>query len=174
MDKSITTGLFIVVGMVLALMLFNVAYPAVIEGSDAIASMANRQEEKMRTQIRVLHATGELDQSQSFKDTNGNGTFDVFIWVKNVGETRVMALNDLDVFFGPEGNFTRIPHHSAALPGAPYWTWKVENDSTATDWQPKSTLRVTINFGVGSLAAGRYFFKITTSSGISDDYGLGI
>ncbi|MBK9613759.1 hypothetical protein [Candidatus Amarobacter glycogenicus] len=42
---------------------------------------------------------GELDSSSWWQDTNGDGDFDVFAWVKNVGETRIVALEQTDVFF---------------------------------------------------------------------------
>src|SRR5689334_10362309 len=114
MDKAITTALLIVISMIMALLLFNIAYPAIVQSGDAIASMASRASDRMDTQIRIIHAAGELDSSGWWQNSNGNSEFEVFVWVKNLGDTRISALNSLDVFFGPEGNFTRIPHQSVA------------------------------------------------------------
>ncbi|MDX1992610.1 MAG: hypothetical protein SF029_09480 [bacterium] len=170
MDKAITTALLIVISMILAVMLFNVAYPAVVEGGDAITSMAGRTQDQMRTQIRLIHATGELDSAGWWQDTNGNGQFDVLLWVKNIGDSRITAVDQLDVFFGPEGNFARIPHESAANGSLPSWTWTVEN---AAEWTPTATLRITIRFSL-PLTSGRYFAKVVTPSGVEDETFMGL
>ncbi len=56
MDKTITTALLIVISMVMSLALFNAAYPAIIQGGDAINSMTNRSDERMRSQAAIIHA----------------------------------------------------------------------------------------------------------------------
>lgn len=170
MDKAITTALLIVISMIMALMLFNVAYPAVIQGGEAIASMTNQADERMRSQVEVIHATGELDSNGVWQDTNSNGQFEAFIWVKNVGDSRIIAYESSDVFFGPEGNFTRIPHQSQAGGSFPYWTGQVENDA---EWTPTSTLQIAIHYG-SALVSGRYFVKVVIPSGVSADYFLGM
>jgi hypothetical protein len=168
MDKAVITAIFIVAGLILALTLFNAAFPAIIQGGDAIASMASRSEERMRTQISIIHAAGELDSSGWWQDTNGNGDFDVFVWVKNTGASRITGLEHLDIFFGPEGNFIRIPHESVTGGSEPYWSWSVEN---ASEWIPTGTLKITLHYGL-ALSDGRYYVKVTTPSGISDSYFL--
>lgn len=170
MDKVITTAMLIVISMVMALMLFNVAYPAIIQGGDAIVSMAGHVEDRMKSQIAIIHASSELDADGWWQDVNNNGQFEVFLWVKNVGVARITALDDLDIFFGPEGNFTRIQHESNAGGGTPYWSWTLEN---AAEWAPTATLRVTIHY-IAALSTGRYFAKVTVPSGVWDDYYLGM
>lgn len=169
MDKVITTALFIVISMIMALMLFNVAYPAVIEGGDAITSMSDRADERLKSQVTLIHMAGELDSTGWWQDTNGNGQFDTFIWVKNTGTTRILP-QALDVFFGPEGNFARIPNQNEASGMYPYWTWQVEN---ATDWTPTATLKITIHYQM-PLASGRYFGKVIAPSGVFDESFLGM
>lgn len=170
MDKAITTSLFIAVGIMMALMLFNVAYPAAIEGSDAIASMSYRMTERMRTQIMVIHAVGELDSDGTWQDINGNGLFDVTIWVKNVGQTRINPIDAIDVFFGPEGNFGRVPNTAFADGNYPRWTGTVEG---GTDWQPSGTLRINIQ-QPSPLASDRYYIKVSLPNGVSHEYFVGI
>lgn len=170
MDKAITTALMIMISVVMALMLFNVAYPAIVEGGDAISSMANRQEARLRTEITIIHGAGELDSTGWWQDTNGNGDFEVFVWVKNVGSKRITAMERTDVFFGPEGNFVRIPHQSASGGLSPYWTGTLEG---ASDWDPSVTLKITIHYAF-PLTSGRYFAKAIVSSGVADDYYWGM
>src|SRR5664279_296493 len=170
MDKTITTSLFIVVSMILVLALFNAAYPAVQQGSAAVANMANGIADEMRTNIAIVHASGELDHTGWWQDTNGNGLFDVFVWLKNTGSTRIIALNQVDVYFGPEGNFVRVPDQNDANGAYPNWTPTVEGGG---DWVPTSTLQVAVHYQT-PLAGGRYFIKVVLPDGVSTEYFLGM
>jgi hypothetical protein len=163
MDKIITTALLIVVSMIMAVSLFNVAYPAIVEGGDAIASMTNRANERIRSQIMVIYATAEW-QDGAPVDLNASGDIEAFVWVKNVGDTRLAAVERVDVFFGQEGNFARIPHASESASGT-YWQASLDN---ATEWTPTATLRITIHNA--PLQAGRQFVKIVAPNGVSDEY----
>ncbi|MCB8942983.1 MAG: hypothetical protein H6658_04445 [Ardenticatenaceae bacterium] len=166
MDKAIITTMLIVISMVTGILLFNAAYPAIIESSDAMTSMTSRVDEQMKSQISIIHSAGELDSAGWWQDTNSNGNFDIFVWTKNVGATRITAVDQADIFFGPEGNFVRIPHQSQAGGTYPYWDWQVEN---ASEWLPTATLKITIHYGT-PLPSGRYFLKVTTPNGIADDH----
>lgn len=149
----------------MSLMLFNVAYPAVIEGGSAISSMSSRAQDQMRSQILIIHAAGELDMDGWWQDTNGSGQFETFVWVKNIGSTRIDGIDSADIFFGPEGAYNRIPSEAEAGSVPPYWSASLEN---APNWDPAATLKITLHFG-SPLDAGRYFIKVTTASGVSDN-----
>lgn len=167
MDKTITTVLLIVISMVMAVGLFNVAYPATLQAGDAITSMASRSEERLRSQIEIIHATAEIASDGAWHDVNGNGNFDVFVWVKNVGASRIAAIERMDLFFGPEGNFQRIPHQSEANGTYPYWTSTLKG---ATDWTPTATLEIDIHH-LSPTDSGRYFVRVVAPTGVSDsDY----
>lgn len=45
MDKAIMTTMLIVISMVMGVLLFNAAYPAIIESNDAMTSMTSRADE---------------------------------------------------------------------------------------------------------------------------------
>ena len=162
MDKAITTSLMIVISMVLALMLFNSAYPAIIQSGDAISSVAYQASERLKQDIRIIHSAAELDKNGWWQDANGNGFFEVFIWVKNTGALRLTAPERMDVFFGPEGNFNRIPYEAEAASAYPRWTWLVEN---AAEWSPTATLRITLRF-TAPIMSGRYFLKVVLPDGL--------
>jgi archaellum component FlaG (FlaF/FlaG flagellin family) len=170
MDKIVTTALLIVISMVLAMVLFNAAYPAIISGGDAITNMSHRQADQMKSQIAIIQEAGELDSNATWQDTNGNNQFDVFIWVKNIGSTSFNPIDSTDVFFGPEGNYFRIPFQGNANGSYPNWTWNVENGST---WGPTATLKIAIHY-LTPLSVGRYYSKVTTINGASDQYLLGM
>jgi hypothetical protein len=151
-------------------MVFNSVYPAIVESSDAMIVMKSRLDEQMKNEIEIVHASGELDSSGSWQDANGDGRFNVFIWTKNIGSSRIIAVERTDLFFGPEGDFARIPHQSEAGGAFPYWTFQLEND---TAWNPTATLEITIHFS-GTLATGRYYIKTVTPNGITDETFIGL
>lgn len=155
MDKAIITTFMLIAGIITAVLVFNVVYPAAVQGSDAMAQMERRIDDRMKSQIKIVHASGQSTDS------------DVSVWVKNVGSVRVAAIERIDVFFGPEGDFTRIPYDS----GSPHWEYELENDSA---WNPSATLKILIRYGAGMPSAGRHFLKVVLPNGVSDEYFCGI
>lgn len=152
MDKTITTAFLVVAGVISAVTLINAVYPAIVQGGDAITNAERRIGERLKSQIEIIHAT----QSPTYTDV-------ALVWVKNVGALSIKAVERSDVFFGPEGNFTRIPYGS----GTSYWTYEVENDTT---WKPTATLKITIDLTYNLVSGQRYFVKIVLPNGISDEY----
>ncbi|MCL6430347.1 MAG: flagellin [Anaerolineae bacterium] len=152
MDKAIITILMIVASVVAAVLVFNAAYPAIVQGNGAVLSMKSRIDERLRSQIEVIHACKSAD----YVDV-------ALVWVKNVGSVPIKAVERCDVFFGPEGRFTRIPYGS----GDPHWEYAVEN---APYWEPTATLRVVVDVDYSIAPGERYFFKMVTPSGVSDEF----
>ena len=148
MEKAIITAFMTLGAVVAVVVLFSAVYPAVVSGSQAAVSMSDRIAVRLKSQIAVVHATGDGSSA--------------LIWVKNVGSLRISGVERLDVFFGLEGEFVRIPYGSGQ--GNPYWDAELEND---TAWDPTATLRITVY--TGELLSGRYFVKITTPNGLSDE-----
>jgi hypothetical protein len=147
LDKIIVTALLMTAGVISAIMLFNAVYPAVNQGTDAITNMQYRIGDRMKSQIDILHAA------------QAGGV--VTIWVKNTGDTRIAGVESSDLFFGPDGNFARIPYGA----GSPHWEYIVENGAA---WLPRATLRVVI-YGFSPLSSGRYYIKLTLPNGISGE-----
>jgi hypothetical protein len=171
MDKAITTALLIVISMIMSVLLFNAAYPAITRGGESITSMTNNVTDRMKSQIEIIHAAGELDATGFWQDTNNNGQFEVYVWIKNVGELRIDAIEQTDFFFGPDGNFVRIPYSADNSHGFPYWSPSLENATTY--WDPNATLKITVHYGV-PLTSGRYFAKISTVSDANAEYYMGM
>lgn len=167
MDNHIVTTLMIVVAMICVVAVFKAIYPAVVQSGEAMAGMESRITERMKSQVKIIHGAGELDSSHAWQDINDDGDFDVFIWIKNTGALRISAVESSDLFFGPEGNFARIPHQQEAAGQYPYWTWEVEN---GTAWDPTHTAKITIHH-LAVLSSGRYLVKIVLPNGLcAEDY----
>lgn len=151
MDKTIVTAFLVIAGVISVVFMFNALYPAIVDSSNAMVGMERRIDDRLATQIEIIHAAV-------------SGGSNAVIWVKNVGTTSTKALTRCDVFFGPEGNFARIPYNDGSV-GTPYWDGAVENDSA---WNPTATLRITITYG--SVISGRYYVKVVLPNGIADEH----
>ena len=145
------TVLLLISGIVCSVVVFNAVYPAIYRCSGAMVTIAGRIDDQIKSQIEIVQAADE--------------GADVFIWVKNVGATRISPIEQSDVFFGEEGNFSRITYGEAGSP-KPYWDYIIEND---TEWVPTATLKVTIHLAQAP-PSGTCFVKIVIPNGISDEY----
>ena len=166
MEKTIVTAMLILAGVVCAVLIFNAVFPAIGQSSAAVVSMTDNVSDRVRSQVEIIHVTGELDGDGVFQDTNADGYFNVFVWVKNVGSSRIRAIDESDVFFGEVGDFARVPYVNDAGGSLPSWTMSLENDS---EWGPTATLKITIYFSA-PLSSGTYFLKVVIPNGISDEF----
>ncbi len=157
MDKVITTALLIVVGIICTIVVFNSVYPMVNRSSQAMSSMTEALNDRMKSRINVVHAANESDRKT------------VYIWVKNVGTTRIVTIEESDLFFGQESDFSRIPHQDDAGSSYPRWASEIEND---TEWKTGATLKITITYDPGGASPpiGTYYVKVIIPNGISDEY----
>ncbi len=161
MDKQIITTLLIIAAVVCFGVAFNAVYPAVLSGSDALVSLGRATGDRLKTDITILHAAGELDADGMWQDTNGDGDLNVFVWVKNTGSLRITAVQSGDLFLGPEGDFARIPHESEAEGAYPYWAFEIEN---GTEWNPTRTVKISVHYNT-TLSSQRYYLKVSTPNG---------
>ena len=152
MDKVITTMLLIIAGVICTVLVINAVYPAVNRSTAAMVSIAEKANDRVQSQIEIIQAANE-----------GN---DVFIWVKNVGASRIIAIEQSDVFFAEVEDFSRIPYGE----GSPHWVCEMENDS---EWVPMSTLKITIHLS-SPPSSGIYFAKVVIPNGISDEHTFSI
>lgn len=170
MDKQIVTTLLIMAAVVTFAMAFQAIYPAVMRSSDAMVSAGRSASDRLKTDVQVIHAGGELDADGLWQDVNGDGDFDLYIWIKNVGSLSIAAPEAGDLFLGPEGNVRRVPHATQAGGDLPHWTYTVEG---AERWDPSATLMITVHYGQ-TLSRGRYSVKYVTTNGLSSEYSLGM
>lgn len=154
MDKVITTALLIIAGIICALFLFNSVYPMVNRSSQAMVSLADKIDERMKSRISIVHAASTADRKT------------VYIWVKNTGSSRITSIEESDVFFGKEDNFNRVPYADDAGGSYPRWEYSLEN---GTEWTTGITLKITITYD-SDPGTGTYFVKIVIPNGISDEY----
>lgn len=154
MDKVITTALLIIAGVVCMIFVFNSVYPMVNRSSQAMVSMAEQVDERMKSRINIVHAANSANRTS------------VYLWIKNVGTQRIVTVEDSDLFLGQEDNFERIPYSADAGETYPQWYFNLEND---TEWQTSATLKITVTYS-SDPGAGTYWTKFIIPNGISDEY----
>ena len=154
MDKVIVTTLLVVAGIVCTIFIFNSVFPMVNRSSQAMVSMGETIDDRMKSRISIVHAASSADRMT------------VYIWVKNVGSTRIVAVEESDVFFGDEYDFWRVPYVGDVEDDYPRWDYEIENDS---EWGTGATVKITIAYDADP-GAGTYFVKVIIPNGISDEY----
>jgi flagellar protein FlaG len=170
--------LLTIAGVIAAVAVMTAVYPAVTRSSSALSSASSTADERIKTNVSVVQGIGELNSSTTWVDTNSNSLFDFFVWVKNVGDARVPAIEESDLFFGQPGaaaahTVKRIPYTTDAGGTYPQWSYSIEN---GTDWSPATTVKVTVAFNDGcpstcSKPSGTYFVRFITPNGVSaEDY----
>jgi len=133
---------------------FNSVYPMVSRSSQAMVSMAEQVDERMKSRINIVHAANTANRTS------------VYLWVKNVGTQRIVSVEDSDLFFGQETDFELVPYKTFAEGKYPQWDSELEND---TEWQTSATLKITITYS-SDPGAGTYYSKFIIPNGISDEY----
>ena len=148
----------------------NAILPVLSRSSGAVVTASAKVDEQLKSDISIVHAVGELDSAGSFSDTNGNALFDIFIWVKNIGDTRIFSIPNTDLFVGKTGDFARISHETELEAGVyPRWGHSIEGGESTSEWGPKDTLKITVTYG-STQTQGNYDVKVVIPNGISDEY----
>lgn len=167
MDKVLSTILLVVAAVICVTLVINAVYPAITSSTGALSSVSDRVNERIRSQIDIIHATGELNSSGRWTDTNSDGNFDVFVWVKNVGTEPVVDITRCDVFLAGDNNiWAWIPYVDYAGGAFPRWSYVIEN---GTEWGTATTLKIEIHYS-SALSSGQYNVKVMIPNGVSDEY----
>ncbi len=148
------------------MLVINSVYPAIVRSGNSLSRVGAKLDERIESQIKAVYATAELDESGVWQDVNSNSDFDVDIWVKNIGVSRILGVDQTDIFFGVNGDFERVPHTSDAGGTYPRWSHSLEN---GTDWTPSVTVKITILYD-SSLTSDEYFVKVISPAGASDEH----
>ena len=134
--------------------LVNSIMPAISRAGNALVTSAEVADDRLTSRIEIIHATGQV------------GAEEADVWVKNTGASQIIALQQIDVFFGPEDDFQRVAYGGPGCT-APCWDYDLEND---TQWNPTATLHITIFVeAADALASGEtYYVKVVAPNGVED------
>ncbi|MCH8025304.1 MAG: hypothetical protein IH866_00790 [Chloroflexi bacterium] len=128
----------------------NMLIPAVSRSGSVMVAAVDLSSYRRNTLIDVVETWGEIGDTQ------------VEVWVKNVGSSRVIAVGQSDVFFGPTSNVQGIPYGGAGC-AAPCWSYALEND---VEWNPTATLHITLLLSSPLAVGTSYPFKMVAPNGV--------
>ena len=151
MDKIIVTVLLIIGGLTAAFAVFNSVYPAVQRSGQSMSDAADDISDRITSRIEVIQV-GANDTS-------------VDAWVKNVGTSRIIGIENSDIFFGTDGNISIIPFGDE-YSSPPYWSYQLEGDNS--QWGQAVTNGIVIHL-TGLLQPDVYLFKMVLPNGNSDE-----
>lgn len=120
----------------------------VFKSTLAVASAAEK--EIALTRIKVLYAANSSDTQ-------------VDLWVKNIGTSQIVALDNVDIYFGELNYVQRIPYNATSG-----LSW--EYASAGITWPAKETMEMNITLDSALERNVNYMVRISTSNGVSDDY----
>jgi len=126
--------------------------PAISRAGNSLVSSADVADSRLSSRVEIIHATGE------------DAGIVAEAWVKNTGAARIEAIEQADLFFGPETDFQRVPYGGAGCT-APCWEYSIENDA---EWNPTATLHVTVHLSTALAAGNTYYVKIVGANGVED------
>lgn len=152
MEKAIATVMLTVAGIAAIVAVLNALMPAIGRTSSSIVASADSVDGRIATQLEIIHAAG------------ADGSASVDAWLKNVGGSAIAPLDRIDVFFGPEDGFVRVPYGGSGCT-APCWEYTLEND---TVWNPTATLRLTLSLDFNLVSGTTYYIKVVAPNGVSD------
>ena len=152
MEKAIATVMLTVAGIVAILAVINAMMPAISRTNASIVATADSVDSRISTDLEIIHVSGT------------DGSPGVEAWTKNTGASRIAPVEKLDVFFGPEDAFVRVPYGEAGCT-SPCWYYTLEND---TVWNPTSTLHLVLDSGANLTAGTTYYIKVVAPNGVTD------
>jgi hypothetical protein len=152
MEKAIATVMLTIAGITAIVAVLNALMPAISRTSSSIVASADSVDSRISTQVEIIHAIGS------------NGSPTVEAWSKNIGGIAIVPLTKIDVFFGPEDAFVRVPYGGEACT-SPCWSYTIEND---TVWNPTATLHITLSLEDNLATGTTYYIKVVAPNGVSD------
>lgn len=156
--------ILVIASITAGVLTINATYPTLIRGTNSIVQSSDKLGERMETQVSVVFATAELNSSGTWVDTDGDGKFDVFVWVKNVGNSVIENPQSMDVFLGKTGTYTRIPYVADAGGAYPSWSYSLANGA---QWSNTVTAEIDIKY-TAALSSSIYQLKVVTPAGSYD------
>ena len=134
MSQAITTSLLIIASIVAAMALINSVIPAMGKSASALAMANSTTADRIRTDIEIIHATG---------DDSANV---ITVWVKNVGTKKIVPINDSDIILTTPTTAASLPYVS----GCSSECWDYTLEGGASDWSQAVTVKFTLKTAVST------------------------
>ena len=156
MEKAISSSLFIIASVVATIALINAVLPALGKSSGALVSANAAASDRIRTDIEILHATGDTSAKT------------VTFWVKNIGTTTIKDITVSDIFLDTPSSVSRLSYTS----GCSSDCWDCALEGGATVWKQSETVKFTLT--MSTLESGVYSVRLSVFNGVSADKDFSI
>lgn len=148
MEKALSTAILTIAAITIAMVLTSSLVPAADSGGRALLGLSGRLEERMLTDMALLHAAAETDVT---------GQTYVRVWLKNTGSVPIVDVERMDLILIGSGS---VSHHVFGT-GIGKWQYQVLHG--LDEWIPGATIRV--DLPVATHSAGLYEVQIVSPSG---------
>ena len=155
MDKVVVTVFLLIAGIVCSLAVFNAIYPAINRSASAISTMSSSIDDRIKSQIEIIQ-------------TESNGS-NIYVWVKNVGASRIVAIDSCDVFLEEAGTLSHITYGGVSTPR---WEYTIEGKPGEDVCDLTDTIKITIY--LSSAPSGSCIVKVVLPNGISEEHQFSI
>ena len=147
-------GVMIIASVIVAGALAGVILNQVGVFESTTVQATDAQQEKILTKIKIVYASNSTDT-------------EVDVWVKNVGKQPIVAVDNIDIFFGEINSVSNYVYDADA--GFVDGTWDFASGTAPTIWQSMNTTQIEID--ESSLQEDTtYVVRVTTPNGIFDEY----
>ena len=148
MEKAITTALLIIASIIAAMALVNAVIPAMGKSASALATANSTTADRIRTDIEIIHATGD-DSSDV-----------ITVWVKNVGTKKIAPIKSSDIILTTPTTVASLPY----VDGCSSECWDFSLEGGASDWSQAVTVKFTLKTTV---ATGVHTVTVSSSNAAS-------
>ena len=128
--------------------LFNAVLPAMGKSSGALLTANAEAADRIRTDIEIIHATGNA------------GTDEITVWVKNIGTQVISSVAASDLLITDSNGVTRLSYESGCSGGC--WDYQIEDSATA--WVQAVTVKFTLFTPV---SAGAYSVSVSVVNAVN-------
>ena len=156
MDKTITTALLVIAGIVATLALINAVLPAAGKSSSALLVANSDASDRIKTDIEIVFAMGSTGDSE------------IIFWAKNVGSKAIKVIDDSDVFLTTPTTVTRVPYTGSAS-ADPRWDYTIEN---GTQWSKSVTIKVALHMDSVSTGVHEITFTVYNSINATKEFSI--
>lgn len=161
MEKALAISVIILGMLFSAGLLLRATMPAIARTGSAVVSFWDHAGASNELGAEIAEVTSELDSQGTWRDADGDGSFDVVVWLKNTGRLPIHDVTPLDVVISQPGDTTWLPHESLGT-GLPRWSATVEGGTST--WDPGETLRVNVHYA-SAVVRGRTLVSVGLHDG---------
>lgn len=158
MEQSLSTAIFVITTVLVSVFFVNGVASRLNSGARSAAAAITRMEQRMTTDMTVMHGAVETDAGQTY----------LRLWLRNTGARPVDAVRRMEIMLTSTTASQYFPYGT----GPNKWQYTVLSGGP-TEWTAGGTIRLEIQLA-SPLAAGQYNLTLTTFNGAQAKYTFSV